>query len=100
MIGRLSQGLAVQGKRDEAVRLYQELDETLRSHDGYVASCVFTDPANPLQVGRFSFWRDLDAIDRAAGTAHVIALRSRIHLLLQPGHTESVIEIVSTVNLP
>ncbi len=100
MVGRLSIGKAVRGKKAEVLRLYQSLDEALRHRDGYVASCIFTNPEDPDEVGRLSLYRTHADIDRSSRDTHIVALRSEIHTLLQPGHTEQVVEIASAINLP
>ena len=99
MVGRLSIGKAVPGRRQEIIRLYQALDEALRRYDGYIASCIFTDPEDPNEVGRLSLWRSLAEADRPTRDNHIVALRSQIHVLLQAGHTEKIVEIASSVNL-
>ncbi|MSQ40884.1 MAG: hypothetical protein EXR55_04365 [Dehalococcoidia bacterium] len=100
MIGRLSIAKAIPGRRAEVVRGYQALDTALRGYDGYIASCIFTDPDDPNEVGRLSFWRSTTEADHAARDNHIVALRSQIHVALQPGHVERIVEIASSVNLP
>jgi hypothetical protein len=100
MIGRLSIAKALPGRRAEVVRGYQALDTALRGYDGYIASCIFTDPDDPNEVGRLSLWRGAAEADRAARDNHIVALRSQIHVALQPGHTEKIVDITSSVNLP
>ena len=100
MVGRLSIGKATRGRKAEVVRLYKSLDEALRHTEGYVASCIFTNPDDPDEVGRLSLYRTLTDIERSSRDTHIVALRSEIHNLLQPGHTEQVVEVASAINLP
>lgn len=93
MFGRLSLGQALPGKKSEIVRLYTDLDEALRARKGYVASFVFVDSLYPNEVGRFAIWRTSADIDLAAQEERIVALRSQIHQLLQPGHIEKIVEV-------
>ena len=100
MIGRLSLVKAVSGRGEEVVRLYQLLDEALKAREGYVAGCVFVDQDDPSEVGRLALWRSQADVDHAAADDHIVALRSQLHLAIQSGHTEKVVDVISTVNLP
>ena len=99
MVGRFSLVKAEGDRKDEVVQLYQQLDEIHRTADGYVASCIFVNPSDPREVGRLALWRSHADADRAATPVHVVALRSQIHEAIQPGHTEKIVDVVSSVNL-
>ncbi len=100
MIGRLSIAKALPGRKAEVIRGYQTLDEALRRHKGYVASCIFTASDDPNEVGRLSLWSTAAEADLAARDNHIVVLRSQIHVALQPGHVEKIVDIASSVNLP
>lgn len=100
MVGRLSLVVAHAGQREALLRLYRELDATARTQAGFIASILFTDPEKPDEVGRLSLWRSREDADGAASVHHVVNLRSQIHRLINPGHTEKLVDVLHTVNLP
>lgn len=80
--------------------LLEALDNHLGSQPGYILGFRFASLEGGDQVGRVSVWASREAANHAAGLTHTVALRSEIHLFIQPGHVEDLFEIVGSKNLP
>ena len=81
------------GQAEEARRNLDDLENTLAKEEGYLMGGVFFSADAGPDLGRFSLWRTREEADRAATLPHVLALRSQIHTLIQPGHVEQLHEV-------
>lgn len=85
---RISLMKPVPGHEDEVRQLNQELVSFYRGQQG-CQLCYFLAAADSSgEVGRVSVWDSEHAADQAANHDHSMALRSRLHLLIQPGHQD------------
>lgn len=96
---RLSLGTPLPGSREEVLRLYSELEDTLATDRGFILGGVIA--TDDGEVGRFALWDTRENADRASGAEHVIAVRSQIHNLVEPGHIEHLFQIMESAhNIP
>ncbi|MBI2855667.1 MAG: hypothetical protein HYX93_02335 [Chloroflexi bacterium] len=80
-------------KRTEVERLLDALEDHLSQQTGYIMGFRFVESEDENQVGRVSLWRSHEEADHAATIEHTVALRSRIHRLIDPGHLEVLVEV-------
>lgn len=85
---RLSIVVPLPGRRAEVERLLDHLEEFLSKHPGYIMGGRFAAADVPEEVGRIGIWHAHADADHAATDDDVIAVRSQIHQLIQPGHLE------------
>ena len=71
--------------------ILDDLENTLSQTNGFILGGVFT--SGDGEVGRFSLWETHEDADRASSSEHVIALRSHLHNLVEPGHIEQLAEV-------
>lgn len=90
---RITIGRPMPGRREELERLFDELEEILSKQEGYIMGARFASADDSDEVGRLGFWTSPEAADRAANLSSVFALRSQIHLAIQPGHIERLLEL-------
>lgn len=81
------------GRREELERLFDELEEVFSKQEGYIMGGRFASADASDDIGRFGLWTSPEAADRVANLTPVLALRSRIHLEIQPGHIERLLEL-------
>ena len=85
---RLSIMVPLPGSRAEVERLLTHLEDLLAKHPGYVMGGRFNAADNSNEVGRIGIWRSHAEADHAATDDDVIAVRSQLHQIIQPGHLE------------
>lgn len=85
---RISLMKPVPGREAEVMELNESLVSFYRSHEGCQVCYLVTAADGSGEVGRLSVWDSERAADRAANDDHSMALRSRLHLLIQPGHQD------------
>jgi heme-degrading monooxygenase HmoA len=83
-------------KRADVERLLDELEEHLSNLPGYIMGFRFAGHENENEVGRVALWNSHEDADHAATQDHTIALRARIHQLIDPGHLETLVEVKGT----
>ncbi len=81
-----------QGQEREVERLLHRLEEEVSKQEGYITGGYFQAAESHGEVGRFSIWKDRHFADHASSVEDVIALRSQLHLVIEPGHTEGLYE--------
>ncbi|MBI4497965.1 MAG: hypothetical protein HY689_08720 [Chloroflexi bacterium] len=91
---RLSIMVPQPGQRAQVERLLDHLEELLAKHPGYIAGGRFAAADTSQEVGRIGIWRSHAEADHAATDDDVIAVRSQIHELVQPGHLERLYDTV------
>ena len=88
-------------KRALVERLLDELEEHLSNLPGYIMGFHFVGHEHEDEVGRVALWNSHEDADHAALQDHTVALRARIHQLIDPGHMETLVELAGTPrNLP
>ena len=90
---RLTLFTPLPGQAAEVRRHLDDLEDTLSTEQGYLLGGVFASAEASQEMGRFSLWRSQEEADRAANLPHVLAVRSQIHNLIHPGHTERLAEV-------
>ena len=90
---RFSLMRAQDGRRHELEALFDELEEHLSQQQGYVLGFRFEGREDPEVIGRVAVWQSREVANKAALLTHTQALRSQIHRLIQPGHTEELADI-------
>ena len=88
-------------KRTDVERFLDELEDHLSVQQGYIMGFRFSGQDDDSQVGRVSLWRSHEDADRAATQEHTVAVRSQIHLLIDPGHLEAIGQVTGNPrNIP
>ncbi len=85
---RVSLMRSMPGHEAEVDRLNRELVAYYRRFPGCLAAYYVQAADGSGEVGRVSVWQSEDDADRAASDDHSLALRSQLHLLIQPGHQD------------
>ena len=100
-VARISMMHMVPERRAEVAKLLAELEEFVSQQPGYVLGFQFANHEEENQLGRVSVWRTHEDADHAATLDHTMFLRSRLHMLIQAGHIEALVEITGDPkNLP
>ncbi|HXG42047.1 MAG TPA: antibiotic biosynthesis monooxygenase [Dehalococcoidia bacterium] len=76
------------GHEAEVESLNRELVAYYRRFPGCLAAYFVQAADGSGELGRVSVWEREEDADRAANDDHSLALRSRLHLLIQPGHQD------------
>lgn len=90
---RLSIFVPMPGQRAEVERLLDRLEQSLENQPGYIMGGRFAAADRPEEVGRLGVWEAHEQADRAAIDDDVIAIRSQIHQIVQPGHLERLYDV-------
>lgn len=85
---RLSIVIPQPGHRAEVERLLDYLEDLLQTKSGWVLGGRFEATDGSGEIGRLGVWDSEHDADAAAMDDDVIAVRSQIHMLVQPGHLE------------
>lgn len=80
------------GHEAEVERLNRELLDFYRRCPGCLATYLVKAADNSGEVGRLTIWEREEDADRAANADHSLALRSQLHLRIQPGHADRSFE--------
>ena len=91
---RLSIVVPSPGQRQRVEQLLDHLDELLGKNPHYVVGGRFEATDGSGEIGRISVWESEADADHAATDDDVIAIRSQIHMLVQPGHLERLYKYV------
>ncbi|MBI4233404.1 MAG: hypothetical protein HY686_03090 [Chloroflexi bacterium] len=98
---RISIMLPSPGHRQEVEHLLDALEEFVAKHPGYIMGFRFNGAENKEEVGRVSLWASDEEANRVAMLDHTIALRARLHRLIEPGHVERLVIVAGNPkNLP
>lgn len=85
---RLSLMKPLPGQEAEVKEINQQLVHLYRSLEGCLAAFAVAAVDGSGDLGRLTVWESEHAADHAATHHHSLALRSQLHLLIQPGHQE------------
>jgi len=79
---------AIPGREGEVERLNHQLLELYRTCPGFLAGYYLKAADGSQEVGRLTIWESHQQADSAANLDYSLALRSQLHLLVQPGHVD------------
>src|SRR5688572_3879311 len=82
-----------EGAHDEVLDLLNDLEGATAGLPGFLQGGVFVDSEASNRVGRFALWATREDADKASVTDRVMSIRSRLHLIIEPGHLESLFEM-------
>lgn len=85
---RISLMQPLTGRESEVEKLNLELVQFYRTREGCLGSHVLRATDRSGEIGRLSFWMSEFMADAAATTDHSMSLRSRLHLIIAPGHEQ------------
>lgn len=100
MIARVSLMRPMPGERKNLGKLLDELNDHASKQKGFVTAFHMAAEDDPDNIWRIAIFESSEELDRVATSTHVVALRSRIHNLIQPGHSETIMTIDGSKNLP
>lgn len=75
-------------EREAVEQINRELVSQFSAMPGYINGYVLEAAGGADEVCRLTFWENGDDADRAASDQRTFALRSDLHLKVQPGHTD------------
>ncbi len=76
------------GREAEVIDLKQQLVAFHRQQKGCLQPYVMRPGDVSTETGRISLWESEEDAERTASVESTLALRSRLHLLLQDGHRD------------
>lgn len=85
---RLSIVTPRRGDEERLIAIMQQLASAAASHPGCLASYVMRPHDDSNEVARLAIYQDEHAGESTAADSHMLALRSQMHLLCEPGHIE------------
>jgi quinol monooxygenase YgiN len=85
---RLSIARPVRGQAERVEKLMRELADSASRSQGCLASYLLRARDDSGEIGRVAIYEDEAAADATANDAHIMALRSELHLHIEPGHVE------------
>lgn len=85
---RLSIATPRRGDEDRLAGIMQQLAEAAASHPGCLQSYVMRPHDESGEIARLAVYADEHAAESTANSEHMLALRSQMHLLCEPGHVE------------
>jgi quinol monooxygenase YgiN len=85
---RLSIVKASRGQEARVNDLMKQLADTVRALPGCKESMLLKSDDGTGEVARIAIYDDPRAAADAANSAHVMSLRSELHLHVEPGHVE------------
>ena len=85
---RLSLMTPLPGSEADLLEAQEDLLKFFSEQPGYVDGYLLTAHDGSGEVGRLGIWESPAQADQAANSDHVLAVRSRINLLVAEGHTE------------
>jgi quinol monooxygenase YgiN len=85
---RLSIARPRRGEEDRLLDLMRKLSAVSAEQDGCIDSYVLKPRDDSGEIARISVYRDEQSAEAAASSQTIMSLRSEIHLVTEPGHTE------------
>ncbi len=100
-VARVSLMKVTPSNRKELETLQEALEEFLSKQKGFVMGISFESLNEKETIGRVTLWASEDQANRAATLDHTVAIRSRMHILMEPGHIEQLVQVIGTPrNMP
>jgi quinol monooxygenase YgiN len=85
---RISLMIPLAGREAEVIDLNDQLVAFHRGQTGCLQSYVMRSSQASQDMGRISLWESEEDAEQTASVESTLALRSRLHLLVQEGHRE------------
>ena len=85
---RISIAKPWKGEEENLRKVLERLNEEASAREGCLGTHLIRANDDSGDVGRIAIYRDEAAADAAASSQSIMSLRSEMHLLVQPGHTE------------
>ena len=85
---RLSIARPRRGEEKRLEEIMRKLAEASAGEEGCLEAYVLRPHDESGEIARISVYRDEAAGTAAANSARILALRSEMHLIVEPGHTE------------
>ncbi len=76
------------GQEERVLEIFKALSDTTANSPGWQASYVARPRDDSGEIARVSVYDDEASAEREAATPTVLALRSELHLAVEPGHRE------------
>ncbi|MSP78957.1 MAG: hypothetical protein EXR67_05330 [Dehalococcoidia bacterium] len=95
-VARISLMKVTPGNRKELEHLQEALEEFLSKQKGFVMGISFESLNDKETIGRITLWVSEEDANRGATLDHTVAIRSRMHLIMEPGHMEQLVQIIGT----
>jgi quinol monooxygenase YgiN len=76
------------GEEARVEDLMRQLSDAVAKTEGCSESYVLKPHDGSGDIARIAIYENEDDAERAANTSHIMALRSELHLLSEPGHVE------------
>jgi quinol monooxygenase YgiN len=76
------------GEEARCEELLRKLDAAVSAHPGCQVTYLMRPHDDSGEIARLAIYDSEDAADSAANDTHIMALRSEIHLIVEPGHIE------------
>jgi quinol monooxygenase YgiN len=73
----------------------QQLADAAAQHPGCLQSYVMRPHDESGEIARLAIYADEDSAESTASSQHMLALRSQMHLLCEPGHVERAFFTIS-----
>lgn len=85
---RISIAKPRQGEGARVEELMRKINELAAAAEGCRETFLLKPHDNSGEVARMAIYEDEGSAEKAASTQSVLALRSQMHLLVEPGHSE------------
>jgi quinol monooxygenase YgiN len=91
---RLSIMKPARGQAERVESILRDLDATVSKTQGCLQSMLLSADDGTGELGRITIYENEEAANEAANLAHVMALRSELHRIVEPGHVERSFDTV------
>lgn len=85
---RLSIAKPRKGEEQRLEELMRKLSTATEGQEGFVESYLLRPHDDSGEIARITIYRDESSAEHAANNQSVMALRSELHLVAEPGHVE------------
>lgn len=82
------------GHESDAADLLRQLNEAAALSPGCLSTYLMRSDDDSGDLARIAVYRDEASAEHAASNDHIMALRSRLHLLVEPGHSERAFDTI------
>ena len=76
------------GHEAEVADVLRQLNEAAAHSEGCIETYLVRSADASGDLARIAIYRDASSAEHAASNEHIMALRSRLHLIVEPGHSE------------
>jgi len=85
---RISIMRPARGQAERVESLLRDLADTVSRTPGCLQSMLLSADDGTGELGRIAVYENEEAANEAANSTHVMALRSELHLIVEPGQVE------------